>query len=802
MVKTPPVIPDSVLLCQYLEHRDEAAFAELVRRHLPLVYAATLRLANGNRGLAEDATLAAFTQLARKARRLTGHATLAGWLHTTARFHALRSLRGEHRRRTREQEAYAMNESTDPAALDAVWAQLRPLLDKALSRLGDGDRNAVLLRFFEEKSYREVGATLGVSENAAQMRVERALEKLRAQFSRHGVTTTAALLISALGAHGAVSAPASLAITVTEKSLAGASAGGPSILAGKLSLLAFGALAALALAAFLFLQPSPSIVSASSRVPPSGAPQPVAKADPPTTSPPMNPSSVLNAGTLAAVLLAAAPVAVAQNDPAPASSAVPAAVAPTLETATPTGTYAGLVAANNQFAFDLLHQVNPRPNENVFFSPYSISTALAMTLAGAHGDTAAQLAKALRLSGVAAEALTPDYTALQEAVAKAQTLAGAQLSIANSLWAEQNPAHPFLQSFLDGTLTHFSASATMVDFIHHPAEAAQQINAWVEEKTKGKIKNLLRAEDVNPSTRLALVNTIYFKGQWVYPFSPSRNTNGEFHNAEGVAVPSVFMNAGLRLRYADITDGPVPCQLVCIPYGTDPREAWRITGTGVSFVAILPRAPGDIAALVQNLTAEKLDAWLQGATFSTVLMTLPKFKLEEHYKLAGVLQGLGVRNAFIDPDRQPVDPNAADFSGIDGARDLYISSVIHQTFVEVNEQGTEAAAATAVLFMGGAAGPRTPPPEFHADHPFLFLIRDDVSGSILFLGQLSNPDPLHEDIVPPTPPSRGFQARGARIGTAARGVNRGIQRGGTGTAADAASARPLAPPAASGTGQP
>jgi len=215
--------PDPELLRRYAREGDEAAFAELVRRHVDLVYGAAVRLAHGNTALAEDATQTVFTDLARKAGKLLRHPTLTGWLHTSAWYATLTAVRQEQTRRNLEQEASAMNETaTTPE--DNSWAQLRPLLDEALGHLRERERDAVLLRFFQDKNYREVGSILGVSEGAAQMRVERALEKLRGRFSRRGVVTTAALLVSALGAHGASTpVPSSFTGSITAKSLANAS---------------------------------------------------------------------------------------------------------------------------------------------------------------------------------------------------------------------------------------------------------------------------------------------------------------------------------------------------------------------------------------------------------------------------------------------------------------------------------------------------------------------------------------------------------------------------------------------------
>ncbi len=211
--------PDPELLRRYVDGRDEAAFAELVRRHLTLVHTTALRLANGDAALAEDVTQSVFTDLARKAPTLCAYATVAGWLHISARYAAAKAVRGEQRRRTHEQEARAMSDQYFSDE-DSSWAQMRPLLDEAVSRLHESERDAVLLRFFQDKNYREVGRILGVSEDAARMRVERALDNLRGQFARRGVVTTAALIGSAIGAQAATAMPSGFAAVVAGKSLA------------------------------------------------------------------------------------------------------------------------------------------------------------------------------------------------------------------------------------------------------------------------------------------------------------------------------------------------------------------------------------------------------------------------------------------------------------------------------------------------------------------------------------------------------------------------------------------------------
>jgi len=214
------MIPDSALLRQYVEKDDETAFAELVRRHIDLVYSVALRQANGDAHLAEDATQAVFVDLARKARSLCGRDTLAGWLHTSARFAAGNAIRGEARRRVREHEAVTMQEIT--SAPDLNWDHLRPLLDESVGQLKEADRDAIVLRFFEGKSHEEIGQILGLSENSANKRVERALDKLRELFARRGVTASSALLATAMAENSVQAAPVGLAAQVTGPSLAAA----------------------------------------------------------------------------------------------------------------------------------------------------------------------------------------------------------------------------------------------------------------------------------------------------------------------------------------------------------------------------------------------------------------------------------------------------------------------------------------------------------------------------------------------------------------------------------------------------
>jgi len=392
-----------------------------------------------------------------------------------------------------------------------------------------------------------------------------------------------------------------------------------------------------------------------------------------------------------------------------------------------------VVAANNQFAIDLFHKFNPGDSKNCFFSPYSVSSALAMTWAGARGNTATQMASALRFSEMPTKDATPAFSALQAALGRAQAFSGAQLSVANSLWPEQNPGNPFLPEYMELLHRDFGTSVTPLDFKNGAEAATKQINGWVEEKTHAKIKDLVHEGDVDASTRMVLVNAIYFKGTWEYAFDPQdTKKQADFHPAKGANQHVDLMRVESSTQYADIKDGPVPCQVLSMNYFDQGlRDVPTYDGRGLSMVVVLPRSAGDLAALEKDLTAKQIAGWLGKAKEREVDIRLPKFRIEQRYNLGETLKSLGMDDAFN---------SKADFSGMDGAHDLYISKVIHQAFVDVDEKGTEAAAAT---FIGGSAngpGPAPRPQVFRADHPFLFFIQENGSGSILFLGHFASAD--------------------------------------------------------------
>ncbi len=369
-----------------------------------------------------------------------------------------------------------------------------------------------------------------------------------------------------------------------------------------------------------------------------------------------------------------------------------------------------LVRGNNTFALNLYGELKEQEG-NLFFSPFSISAALAMTYGGARGNTAAQMEQVLYFE-VTAERLHQTFAQLLEQLNARGKKGGYQLSVANALWGQQGVG--FLKKFLDLTEKHYGAGLQQVDFAAATEAARQTINAWVEKETQGKIKDLIQPGVLNALTKLVLTNAIYFKGTWAEQFDRKATRDTPFTLATRRQVKVPMMHKTENFGYTE-AEG---FQALELPYA----------GDDLSMVIFLPREVDGLAALEKELSLENLESWLGGLRRQTVQVSLPRFTMTSEFGLQDVLKSLGMTDAFS---------GAADFSGMTGRRDLFISAVIHKAFVDVNEEGTEAAAATAVVMMTSAA-PR-PPVVFRADHPFLFLIRDNRSGSILFIGRLVNP---------------------------------------------------------------
>ena len=364
-----------------------------------------------------------------------------------------------------------------------------------------------------------------------------------------------------------------------------------------------------------------------------------------------------------------------------------------------------VAAGNTAFAIDLYKQLAREPG-NLFFSPLSLSSALAMTYAGARGDTAGQMADVLHFPD--------DQAALHQGLAaltrdlNAQSR-GHELSMANALWGQQGEG--FLDAYLAALEEHYGAGLRKVDFAADAQGARKTINAWVAKQTMDKIRELLKASDIDPATRLVLTNAIYFKGLWLQTFNRRFTKDAAFYVApdETVTIPMMELTKACRHYQAKAF------QAIELPY----------KGDALSMIIVLPQAVNGLAALERSLAPDTIVQAVAGMQERTVVVNLPRFKATTEVRLQDTLAQMGMPLAFS---------SQADFSGINGKKDLFISAVVHQATVDVNEEGTEAAAATAVVMKRGA-----PPPRFVADHPFLFLIRDQRSGSILFLGRVANP---------------------------------------------------------------
>jgi len=375
---------------------------------------------------------------------------------------------------------------------------------------------------------------------------------------------------------------------------------------------------------------------------------------------------------------------------------------------------AALRQGNTAFAADLyatLRKDSAFANQNIFFSPYSISVALAMTYAGARGATASELKSAMHFT-LPDDRLHPAFNALDLALTSPRQPAAdgsvpLTLRVANSMWGEATST--FETPFLDTLATNYGAGVYRADFKNAPDAARITINDWVAGKTNDKILNLLPERSINTLTRLVLVNAVYFNGDWITPFSPNATADGTFHGAAGDTT------AKMMSKTADFAYGQGSgWRAINLPY----------YGNAV-FTAILP---DNLAAFESSFNAATL-ADIDSALKSTlVALTLPKFKIEDaSFNLNGALKTLGATTLFTDK---------ADFSGISTKEFLYVSSVAHKAFISVDEKGTEAAAATAVNI--GTMSVVVPPPQpvvLTLDKPFIFLIRDTATGAILFLGR-------------------------------------------------------------------
>ena len=368
-----------------------------------------------------------------------------------------------------------------------------------------------------------------------------------------------------------------------------------------------------------------------------------------------------------------------------------------------------LAAGNNAFAFDLYRSIRAGQG-NLFYSPYSLALALAMTYAGARGNTEQQMAHALHFT-LPQSQLHGAFNALDLKLnTTGQANADFKLSLANSLWGQTG--FTFRPEFLDTLAENYGAGLRLTDFVDaaNREQSRQAINQWVSDQTQGKIKELLAKGFLSDLTRLVLVNAIYFKADWDVPFTRGTH-NGDFTRLDNTAVSVPMMSRRASTAYAKGAD----------------YEAAEIAykGNRMRMLVLLP-AQGQFASFEQSLTAERVDTIVRALKAGEVILTMPKFQFDASLSLEDTLSTMGMSDAF--------DANRADFSGMTGKRDLYIAHVVHKAFVAVDEMGTEAAAATGIGMEVTSL-----PTVLTLDRPFLFLIRDGETGTVLFAGRVLDP---------------------------------------------------------------
>jgi serpin B len=664
---------DGSLLTRFADHRDEAAFELLLRRHGPMVWNVCRRLL-GSAGDADDAFQATFLVLVRKAASIARRDSVASWLYGVAQRIALDARAAAARRRAHERGA-AMPTEGLPA--DAARAEVRQILDEELSRLPEKYRAPLVLCYLEGRTNDEAAGQLGCSRGTIASRLARARDLLRGRLARRGLVLTAAAVATALAEDaGATPLPAGLLTTTLKAAMAYTAA--TAVASPAAVALAEGALRA------MFLSKLKVAAATAAAVVLLGAGAgwlwPRAEAEPAAPEPPP---------------AAPAPAPARAADPGRAKKDRPA-----------------LVEGNTRFACDLYARLR-QSDGNVVYSPYSISTALAMTRAGARGQTAEEMDRVLHF-GLSQERLHPAAGALVRDLAGAgQKKRSYQLTVANALWGQKD--YGFLADFLTLTRTHYGARLTEVDFLHASEEACKTINAAVARQTKDRFKDLIRSEQITPLTRLVLTNAIYFKAEWQSKFirEDTRSHAFQVTARQNVNVPTMTQTAELNYLEGDTF------QLLELPYAD--KE--------LSMLVLLPKKANGLARLEKALTQEKLAEWQGKMRPANIVVYLPKFKITGSFELKTVLLAMGMERAF--------DMERADFSGMNGVSGpLFIQDVIHKTFVDVNEEGTEAAGATAVVMSDEAEVKGVP---FRADHPFVFWVRDNRSGSVLFAGRVADP---------------------------------------------------------------
>lgn len=370
-----------------------------------------------------------------------------------------------------------------------------------------------------------------------------------------------------------------------------------------------------------------------------------------------------------------------------------------------------VAAGGNDFALDLYHVLRKQNDGNIFFSPFSISTAFAMAYAGADGSTSDDIARVMHFGANTAD-FHSSYGDFLKHI-EGSTGEGLQLRVANRLWGD----HAFIADplYLAMTKKAYASPLEQVDFKKHPDPARITINKWVADRTEQRIKDLIPDGAITEETRMVLTNAIYFKGDWLHAFDTTSTRKRDFHAATGTQQHVPFMHRLANMPYHETRHA----KMVRIPY----------KGEKHSMIVVLPHRKGELEEVEASLDLAEFKR-LPRSHGPEVNLALPKFKMTLPLTLGKTLKGMGMLAPFDD---------RADFSRMSPKEGLKISEVIHKAFIEVDEQGTEAAAATAIVMMTTSSA--MPQPReiklFQADHPFLFFITDDTTGAILFMGRIT-----------------------------------------------------------------
>ena len=375
-----------------------------------------------------------------------------------------------------------------------------------------------------------------------------------------------------------------------------------------------------------------------------------------------------------------------------------------------------LVDGDSAFAFELYQSLKEKDG-NLFYSPHSISLALAMTYAGARSETAQQMADTLHFT-LPQERLHPAFNSLALELGKRGQGAqgkdgeGFRLNIVNAIWGQDG--YNFQPAFLDVLAENYGAGLRIMDFIKETEKSRITINQWVSDQTEDRIKDLIPQGAINELTRLVLTNAVYFNAAWQHQFNKNQTEDGQFHLLDGKQVTVPMMKQTESFGFAK----GAGYQAIELPYD----------GNELSMVILLPE-DGQFKAFEEDLQTQQVSDIINSLRGSRVDLTMPRFEFDSEFSLKDTLAKMGMPVAFTD---------SADFSGMTGKRELSISDVIHKAFVSVDETGTEAAAATAVI-VGVTSAPVEPPVELTIDRPFIFLIRDIETGAIIFVGRVLNP---------------------------------------------------------------